>query len=462
MEDGEAEEALMEAIEESDHESEEDDDMDEPNPFLTRQRAYKRNMGSISRFLGNARQLHFPVVRPLYYRGLLAWGLQRHIENDSWKVVRTLGHIRATPIFREVNIDYGKYENLLYSGSYLLQNEGRRIAVTISAVDPTEPATLVITCCGKKEGETFAKAVEAVAQPRNLYHGKTLQFAGPINFLNVPHKCWDDVVLEARFKDQIERNTVGFLNRIPEMAKYGIPPRRGILLIGNPGTGKTLITKILMTESAEITSILAHPGGLTQGAYIADLYQLAADLKPALVFIEDLELIGMDRRSFRNATRDEALCALLSCLDGVEQCESVATVATVNSFEDLDKALKARPSRFDRKIHLPLPAMEQRRELIRSLARKIPISEEAQEHMARKTHDYTPAQLQEAAYGLVIDHTHSPLSKESGDYYKFGIAEVDSVLEEIAGDNRPLGFSKPGGDGNGSGVDAVTPFTARC
>ena len=113
-------------------------------------------------------------------------------------------------------------------------------------------------------------------------------------------------------------------------------------------TGKTLIAKIPMNQSSGITCIVADEELLTEREYIRNLYELAQDLKPSIVFIENIELVGEDRRYGIS----RSLFSLLSSLDGIRECDGVVTVATTNSIETIDRALKERPSRFDRAGYL--------------------------------------------------------------------------------------------------------------
>ena len=424
-----------------------DDDMDDDmHPFRNLSEERKKNVDTVRTFLGKGKQTQIPVVLPRYYTGLLAWALQRHIKTDGWKVVKALGKYVLTPSYANVNTDYDKCENILCRGCLLLIKKDSRVVATIDAEDPSSPASLVVVSCRKKDARNFAEGIESTAQAANLYGGKKLEFGGHIRFLSLTPKTWEDLILHPALKDEIEANTVGFLNRKEELAKYGIPPRRGVILVGEPGTGKTLISKILMNRSPGITCIMANQSGLAHSRYICELYQLAEDLKPSIIFIEDIDLVG--------EKRGEGLFSLLSALDGVEECKEIVTVATTNYIEIIDKALTERPSRFDRVIQLPPPSLEQRRELIHSLAQKIPMDENIQDYLARRTEHYTPAQVQEAAYSLVIEHGHGPDCDKPGSY-EFSMTDVDTVLAKINRKNRELGFKKLGNNGNGNGFEVM-------
>jgi len=317
-----------------------------------------------------------------------------------------------------------------------------------------QEASLVMLSRSKKEAYSFAQGVDETAQGQNMYQGKKLEFARHIRFLKLPSKNWDDLTLDSTVKYDIQANTVGFLNRLPELAGYGIPPKRGVILVGEPGTGKTLICKTLINHSPEITCIVAYQGALGDSTYIYNLYELAQDLAPSIVFIEDIDLVGQDREE-SNYCRGEGLFTLLKALDGVEECDRVVTVATANSLETLDKALRERPSRFDRIIQLLPPSLEQRKEFIQSLSQRIPMDEDAQDYLARWTEGYTPAQIQELAYSLAIEHKHRPGCNELG-HCKFDVEEVKNVLSRRNKKNKVIGFRKLSDNGNGSGVNTIS------
>jgi cell division protease FtsH len=415
--------------------------------------SWKRSVGTITRFLGKGTRTEVPINLPTYYGDLLALALQRYIEGEGWKVVKIIGPNGRVPRYTNVNTDYGKYENVLSSGYLLLQKEDSRVVAFIK-VRPRYDASLVISSSSKEDAFDFAKGIENYAQGRKLYQGKKLQLTAHIRFLNLPTKGWDDLALEPTLKYEIQANTVDFLTRLDELAKYGIPPRRGVILVGEPGTGKTLISKILMNHSPGITCIAAHEACLSRDSYIDDLYELAQNLKPSIVFIEDIDLVGQDREESHYMT-GIGLFGLLRAMDGIEQCEGVVTIATTNSLQKLDRALTERPSRFDRKIQLSPPSLIQRRELIRSLSQRIPMDEVVQDCLTRKTEKCTPAQIQELAYSLVIEHKHGPACSELG-CCRFSVDDVDNVLSITMKKNGEIGFRKVGNNGNGSGVEAIS------
>lgn len=185
--------------------------------------------------------------------------------------------------------------------------------------------------------------------------------------------------------------------------------------------------------------------------YISELYELAQDLSPCLVFIEDIDLIGQNRFEF-GYSRGSALMSLLAVLNGVEEQEQIVTVATTNCLATLDKAISERPSRLDRVIELTRPSIEHRREIISLLTQKISMGEATQDYIARKAEHCTPAQLKEIVHGLIIRHRdESPTSHSQ--CLEFSKDDIDSIVSKVNGRNKhQIGFGIPNNH-NGSRYD---------
>ena len=288
--------------------------------------------------------------------------------------------------------------------------------------------------------DRFVDGINTIAKEQNFYRGNKIEFGGRLRFLDLRSRSWDSIILDPETKRDIKANTTGFLNKRESLAQYGVPPKRGVLLVGEPGTGKTAICKALMAEASDITCIATLSYGLDSNGYVTELYELAQDLSPCIVFIEDIDLIGQNREEF-GYHQGSALLSLLAVLDGLEEQEEIVTVATTNRLDVLDRALSQRPSRFDRMIKLSHPSLQQRRELISLLCQRIPLDEPTRDYIARKAEHCTPAQLQEIPYSLVIEH-----SDESGiaqsPYLESSIEDIDGIISKINGRNRhPLGFN---------------------
>lgn len=409
-----------------------------------RQEFRHKSRETVDQFLGRGRRTNVAGILPSYYGELLTWALHRYLEREGWKIVSTLGYRGPEPVYMDVSTDCGSGENLLMNGQLLIERGDSRFIVTVDVNPRWRGSVQVEGAANEKEEITaFVAGVINVAEQENIYRGKKVEFAGRIRFLNVAEKSWDSIVLDAETKAEIKANTVGFIKRGEQWNKYGIPLKRGILLAGEPGTGKTIICKALMGEASDITCITTNGYALDDDDYVTELYELAGDLSPSIVFIEDLDLIGQNRMEF-GYQKGSALISLLAALDGVEEQKGIVTVATTNCLETLDKALSQRPSRFDRVIRLSRPSLEQRLELVRRLCHKIPLHQAAQEYIARRSEGCTPAQVQEIVHSLAIEHGEE--APDSG--LSFSEEAIDHVISRINGRSRPLGFSISGNHGH--------------
>ena len=430
---------VMESMDEEDIEYEEDDLNQETAQSGATRRVKVADLAE--RFLGNAKKLEFPVVVEHYYENLLALALKAHLKSGKWKVIRVLGIDKDhKPDYNEINVGPGKRVNVLTFGRLLLKRGDSRIAVRIKFSRHGERAWIAVEGLAsiKKELILFAAAIDETVRKLQLYKGQKLKYTGDLQFLQPGAKKWDDLSLQPELKEELMANTVNFLKKSRELARYGIPRKRGLILAGKPGTGKTLIARVLMCNSPGITCLATDPALLVSARYIRELYEIAGDLKPTIVFLEDIDLIGESRGG--PFARGDALNELLDILDGVKQCNQVVTIATTNYVEALDDALSQRPSRFDRVITMRLPGWELRREIVHNLCRRIPLDPEVQDHVVSMTEGYTPAQVQEVIYGLVIQHKNIYGIRKG---YRFTNEEVDNVLRRINRKNSgPIGFKK--------------------
>jgi len=165
----------------------------------------------------------------------------------------------------------------------------------------------------------------------------------------------------------------------PEVFKrIGIEPPKGVLLYGPPGTGKTMLAKAVAHET---NATFIHVVGselvrkfIGEGAkLVRDLFKMAKEKAPAIVFIDEIDAIGAVRtEALTGGDREvqRTLVQLLAELDGFRPLKGVAVMAATNRVDILDPAL-LRPGRFDRVIEVPLPDEKARYDILRVLTRKV-------------------------------------------------------------------------------------------
>ena len=436
-------------------EDEKTDDVEEEvdlgDDWLTRRRKRrlqkeKDHKDLIRRLIGSEIRIDSMLILPDYYGGLLGWSLKTHIAEDGWKVIKTEGYEKdKPPFYMDVDVSYGIKQNHIFQGVLVLEKNEEIIAVSIDSCPPNPNATLVVTGPEriKPVVEGFKDAVEKIAKERNFYRGGKLSFYGLIFFIDVSGKSWSDLILDPDTKDSIWNNSIGFLNNSKRLKEFGLPIKRGLLMVGQPGTGKTLACKGILAASGNITCITTRSDALESPNYLHELYELAEDLSPCIVMIEDIDLICQEREE-SHYMRGSALLTLLSVLDGVEERDGIVTIGTTNSKDTLDDAIAKRPSRFDRIIEFPKPSLAQRVDLVTLLCKSIPLDAHTQRYLAERTENFTPAQCQEVIYSLAIDYCQ----KNEGPKPSCLICsrqEVDNAIVKIDRDNRQqnIGFNLP-------------------
>ncbi len=198
------------------------------------------------------------------------------------------------------------------------------------------------------------------------------------------------------------RETVELPLEKPELFDtVGIEPPSGVLLHGDPGTGKTMMAKAVanQTDATFIKmagSELVHKF-IGEGAkLVRDLFQVARDHEPAVVFIDEIDAIASkrtDSKTSGDAEVQRTMMQLLSEMDGFEDRGDIRIIAATNRFDMLDRAI-LRPGRFDRLIEVPLPDEDGREKIFRIHTRGMNVSEDVDyESLARATEGMSGADI---------------------------------------------------------------------
>lgn len=194
---------------------------------------------------------------------------------------------------------------------------------------------------------------------------------------------------------------VDFLRDKSKFAAVGARVPRGILLSGEPGTGKTLLARAIAGE-ANVPFFAASGSdfsGIIVGlgvAKIKDIFEMAKRNAPCLLFIDEIDAIGQRRSqtSFNDQDREQTLNQLLIEMDGFSNETGIIVIGATNRPDMLDPAL-LRPGRFDRQVHIDLPDMAGRKEILELHAKKIKMHEDVNlGDLARGTTGFSGADLE--------------------------------------------------------------------
>lgn len=246
---------------------------------------------------------------------------------------------------------------LFYLIGRAYRNECETTANSFNQVDFNAPPSQI------QQGQSQKEASKATAKTQEKKNEK----------LVIEHVSFDDVAGYKQTKESMQF-LVTCLKNQKKLEDMGVKMPRGVLLYGPPGTGKTLMAKAIAC-SAQVPFFYAS-GSQFMEIYVGAgaknvraIYEKAKKNAPCVVFIDEIDAIGCNRSGAVNdSERKQTLDELLVNLDGMGSSKGVLTIAATNMLGDLDPAL-TRSGRFDRKIAVPLPNMQDRIAILKVHAR---------------------------------------------------------------------------------------------
>jgi hypothetical protein len=248
----------------------------------------------------------------------------------------------------------------------------------------------------------------------NVYRGHVLEVSVTamggvsLGFGDIPLTARDDVVLPEAVLARVERHALGVAAHRDALLAAGQHLKRGLLLYGPPGTGKTHTTRYLVGQMTGYTRFLLTGRALHA---IGSAAELARDLQPAVMVLEDVDLVAEDR-SFGPGT-SPVLFDLLDAMDGAAADADLLFVLTTNRADLLEPALAARPGRVDVAIEIDLPDAEARERLLALYGRAVPLrlSEAETREIVKRTDGVTASFLKELLRRAMLESLHDKASQ---------------------------------------------------
>jgi len=347
----------------------------------------------------------------------------------------------------------GRQSELRYSALLTREHEhgrnlGWRIEFGVPAGQP-----------GEELVRQFFRYLERKVQESASYRGKVLSLecepdyrgmrAGNVIVHRLPAVERSAIILPEATLALLERNVFKFLLQRAALSELGLSMKKGLLFYGPPGTGKTHTIRYLAGALAEHTTLLITAAEIAAlGEYMA----LARLLSPAIVVIEDVDLIARERTELQHPGQESLLNKLLNEMDGLRENTEVLFILTTNHPKALEAALASRPGRIDQAIEFPLPDAAGRLRLLRLYAGKLQLPDEVAETVVRRTDGVSAAFMKE-----LMRRTAQYAVERSATNRSATLEDVDQALQEMLFDGGRLNAELLGAVWRGHARDEPEP-----
>jgi hypothetical protein len=365
---------------------------------------YQHETLTVAHLLGNQ---HFPVViGPL--------------QNEEIDIGETLPARCLRQGLWLVQDDAVPFALLLSSAFRFGHAEGTHIEI---AVPPGE--------AGSHLSRRLLDELEALVRQTASYRGKVISLEspdrysgqhGPLRVHKLRNVQRDEVILPEKTLQLLDRNIGDFVRQRERLRKLGLPIKKGLLFYGPPGTGKTHTIHYLAGQLPDHTTLLVTA---EQVGLLDHYFQLARFLQPAMIVIEDVDLIARARETMYGPCDESILNKLLNEMDGLREDAAVLFILTTNRPDSLEAALASRPGRIDQAIEFPLPDENGRRLLVRLYACGLPLDESVVETIVRRTDKASAAFIKE------LMRRAAQFYIQNGGDGRLQLADVNAALEEM-------------------------------
>jgi hypothetical protein len=313
-------------------------------------------------------------------------------------------------------------------GVYLVRDGEARLVVVLQPVTYGSDAEVVLQIAGNSPDKLAAilAEVQSLTSERSVFRGQVISFGAevfgagrqaPMNFLERPAVGRDQIVLPDDLLENVERQVLGIGRHSGRLLASGQHLKRGILLYGAPGTGKTHTVRYLLSQLPDLTVIVISGRALGR---IREACSVARALQPAVVVVEDVDLIAEQREAYPG--EQPLLFQLLNEMDGLGSAADVTFLLTTNRADLLEPALASRPGRVDLAAELPLPDAAARRRLIQLYRGDLVLELTGEDALIERTEGVTAAFLKELLRKAAL------LSCEEDDAGKGPIRVTDAHL----------------------------------
>lgn len=260
-----------------------------------------------------------------------------------------------------------------------------------------------------------------------------------MTFVPRPDVTAEQVILPERSLERIVAHVSGIAEHVEVLRRHGQHLKRGLLLYGPPGTGKTHTVRHLISRNPDHTVVVLAGESL---AYISMAASLARALQPAIVVLEDCDLVAEDRSM--GPSGRPLLFEVLDAMDGLDADADVTFLLTTNRAQALERALVQRPGRVDLAVEVPLPDEDGRRRLLDLYRGDVDYGQEVLDQAARRSEGMTASFMKELMRRAVLEAAVA--GEDPGDEHL--AAALEGLLDSQEELTRVLlGNARQGSDG---------------
>jgi hypothetical protein len=344
----------------------------------------------------------------------------------------------------------------------LIEDERGPYVVMVRGPERHEDPELAVEVAGLSvaEAQLVQEELAVLRAELNVYRGQVVELHPDpgggvvIDFVKLPQTRREEVVLPESVLHRVERHTVDVARHRMQLQAAGQHLKRGLLLFGPPGTGKTHTTRYVIGRLTGSTVLLLSGRSLTLIGAVAGL---ARDLQPAVVVLEDVDLVAEDRGYGPGSS--PVLFELLDAMDGAAADADLLFLLTTNRADLLEPALAARPGRVDVAVEIGLPDADARRRLLELYGRGVPLSLEASdvEAAVERTAGTTASFIKELLRRAVLEALTE--SDELGEVTGAHLSRaLDDLLDSSQQVTRALLGVEPAGTARSAGGHGGLPF----
>jgi hypothetical protein len=375
-----------------------------------------------------------------------------YVEMSLSGLVHDVGFgIAVGPVRRTlVELEGDRSVTCITAGLFLISDGGRRSALLLmkGRRGMEEPGLRVEVISGEQQhAERLIADLRALMSEHNVYRGKVLALKGSgdpmdagvrVEFPALEPVARDEIVLPEGLLEVVELHTVEFARVVDTMREAGRHLRRGLLLHGPPGTGKTLSGTYLISRLDGRTVVILTGAAL---GFVAEACAIARQLQPAMVILEDVDLVAQERTTM-GLGATALLFQLLNEMDGIGEDADVIFLLTTNRADLLEPALAARPGRVDQAVEFPLPDAEARGRLIDLFSTGIDTDLQDRAAIVGATEGVSPAFLRELVRKATLFAARAGSTKVGDDHFR-------EALDLLARGGQ-ITRTMLGGDGGGA------------